>query len=132
MKRNIMFVLALILSVFSFSTFAITNLFVPKAPAYAACSEVPVADETKASFCKEFEASVGCQNPDYRGHLKDLHTLMVETFGDIHDACVYGMANGYKMPSVEACVQQWTCYMSGGSVNGGQCSGTGNACPGAA
>lgn len=136
MKRKILFIIYM----FSFALFSVNafaNVFPINSVGTASeCTPNPVVHSaTESDFCIVFPQSVASCWPPIGSHknftpqqMTSNYDLMKRVYGSILAAC---KANASKNgSSAQACYDQWTCYISGGSdPNGsGLCSGTGSSC----
>ena len=94
----------------------------------ASCPQAVAFDDP--GFCQSFQnvAQCHCQSSGLPARMCNniqlVYKRMISTFGSIERACKY-----QKDTSYENCIQDWKCYLSGGSTADVHlCSGTGQAC----
>ena len=97
--------------------------------AYAnSCPQAVAVDDP--GFCQSFSqvAQCHCQSSGLPArmcsNIQLVYQRMVSTFGSVERACKYQRDTSY-----ENCMQDWACYLNGGSTaDGALCSQTGQAC----
>jgi hypothetical protein len=98
-------------------------------PSYASsCPQALAIDDP--GFCQSFSqvAQCHCQSSGLPARMCSnvqlVYQRMISTFGSVERACKY-----QKDTSYDICMQDWQCYLNGGSrADGALCSQTGQAC----
>lgn len=95
---------------------------------FAAC--LPSTPSTSASFCESFKSVAECHCMESGlpyamcSDMNELYVSMIAMFHSIERACEF-----QQDTSKQDCMDDWQCYLSGGSTSqGGLCNGTGTAC----
>jgi hypothetical protein len=108
---------ALVLSVFSTSIYAVT-----------ACPQA--ADTDNPGFCPSFQSVAQCHCAESglpKSMCQDMNSIykrMIVIFGSVQRACEY-----QKDTSTQNCIDDWSCYRTGGvNSRGALCSSTGRSC----
>lgn len=121
-----------------FVNFAVANSAFPVATQVASsqiCTPNPILpSDTVGNFCTLFPATVASCWPPVGAYKKFSHqqmmqnyNLMKSVYGTLAQACRKNAATTGS--TVQQCIDQWTCYVTGGrDSQGGLCSGTGAAC----
>ena len=127
-------IFAVACSVFSLTGFA-AGVF-PVASSQSAssvsCSATP--NYYDADFCSTFPPVAVCQCKEtapaaFCGSAQTAYNTMMEFMKSIHAGCEYAVAHNVIPASDEQnCEYRWSCFENGGSFNGHQCQGTGQAC----
>ena len=98
---------------------------------YASMMACPAAtSSSNPGFCSSFKLAAQCHCTSSGlptgmcMNMKLLYTRMISTFGSVQRACEF-----QHDTSVQNCVDDWTCYRTGGKNSQNElCSSTGNAC----
>lgn len=107
--------------------FIIACLYCFSAASFACSGALPT---DHAGFCASFKATASCYctaSGMPAGMCQDMNALyrrMTSVFGSLEGACRY-----QKNTTYQQCMDDWTCYRSGGTDSRGKlCSSTGLAC----
>lgn len=118
-------------SVFASAIFPVSTT----APQVAACPATP--NYYDPDFCSTFPVVAICQckaEGAPGGWCVTAHQIygnIMRFFKSVTAGCNYAIAHGViPAGDLNNCRYRWHCFISGGSFNGKECQGTGDACPG--
>lgn len=97
----------------------------------AACPATP--SYYSSDFCTSFPPVAVCQCKELGPagactSAQQAYDTMIKWFNTIPRGCQYAIDHGV-ISDLKTCIDRWECFENGGTYDGHQCQGNGQACP---